>query len=243
MNKFDLAAKLWDENPMHWERSEAIVNKIKKNIPINKEYRVLEYGAGTAISSFLLESEVKEIVLMDSSPEMVKVMGEKIASSGLYHLTPLLFDLESDDYSADKFDLIFTQLVLHHIIDIESLLTKFYHLLNENSYLAIADLYSEDGTFHADDFSGHYGFDLIDLSKLLMSIGFKNIHHEECYTMKRKILMDKKRISIVSTNSPKIMPRPKLKRIVSNPPPMDGFKPFGIPMSQLRTCCFVIRRI
>jgi uncharacterized protein len=29
------------------------------------------------------------------------------------------------------------------------------------------------------------------------------------------------------------MPRPKLKRMIGNPPVMEGFKPFGIPMTDL----------
>jgi uncharacterized protein len=29
------------------------------------------------------------------------------------------------------------------------------------------------------------------------------------------------------------MPRPKLKRMIVNPPIMEGFKPFGIPMTEL----------
>ncbi len=38
MNEFDIKAAEWDKNPMHWERSEAIVEEIRKTIPLNRQY-------------------------------------------------------------------------------------------------------------------------------------------------------------------------------------------------------------
>jgi 16S rRNA A1518/A1519 N6-dimethyltransferase RsmA/KsgA/DIM1 with predicted DNA glycosylase/AP lyase activity len=49
MNEFDIKAAEWDNNPMHWERSEAIVNEIIKLIPLSNKMTALEYGAGTGI--------------------------------------------------------------------------------------------------------------------------------------------------------------------------------------------------
>ena len=119
MNEFDIKAAEWDNNPMHWERSEAIVNEIIKLIPLSNKMTALEYGAGTGIGSFLLKSYLKEITLMDSSLEMVKVINEKIRSSEVKNLRALNFNLETDVYREGKFDFIFTQMVLHHVNDIE----------------------------------------------------------------------------------------------------------------------------
>ena len=73
MNEFDIKAAEWDKNPMHWDRSEAISNQIKKLIPLSKQMTALEYGAGTGITSFLLKDHLKEITLMDNSSEMVRL--------------------------------------------------------------------------------------------------------------------------------------------------------------------------
>jgi tRNA (cmo5U34)-methyltransferase len=150
MNEFDLKAAEWDNNPTHWDRSEAIVNEIRNLIPLNKEMTALEYGAGTGIASFMLKDHLKEITLMDNSSEMVKVINEKITTTKVKNLKTLNFDLEHTDYKGGKFDLIFTQMVLHHVVDIKSILCKFSQLLNSGGYLAIADLYEEDGSFHGD---------------------------------------------------------------------------------------------
>jgi len=67
MNEFDIKAAEWDNNPIHWDRSRAIVEDMIKRIPLNKEMTALEYGAGTGIASFLLKDYLKEITLMDNS--------------------------------------------------------------------------------------------------------------------------------------------------------------------------------
>ena len=193
MNEFDIKAANWDENKMHWDRSEAIANEIKKIIPLNKKMTALEYGAGTGITSFLLIDYVKEIILMDNSSEMVKVMVEKIKKSKTKNLKVLNFDIEHADYKEKKFDLIFTQMVLHHVTDIDNIVGKFYDLLNPGGFLAVADLYSEDGSFHGEGFTGHKGFDTCKLTSLLRKKGFENIKTMKCFVINKRISENKTR--------------------------------------------------
>ena len=65
------------------------------------------------------------------------------------------------------------------------MLSKFYSILNPGGYLAIADLYTEDGSFHGHGFEGHRGFDCDQLEIQLKEIGFKTVAHKQCYLMKR----------------------------------------------------------
>lgn len=187
MNEFDIKAAEWDMDPLHWDRSEVISKQIKKRIPLSKKMTALEYGAGTGIASFLLKDYLKEITLIDNSSEMVRIINEKIKSAKARNLKTLNFDLEHEDYKGAKFDLIFTQMVFHHVIDIESIIKKFYGILNPGGHLAIADLYPEDGTFHGKGFTGHNGFNPAELSELLLKAGFLNISHSKCYVIDRKI--------------------------------------------------------
>jgi tRNA (cmo5U34)-methyltransferase len=187
MNEFDSKASEWDKNPMHWDRSEAIANEIKKLVPLKKEMTALEFGAGTGITSFLLKDYLKEITLIDNSQEMVKVINEKIKSSKVKNLKTLNFNLETDEYKEGKFDLIFTQMVLHHVNDIEKIINIFYRLLNSNGHLVIADLYEEDGSFHGEGFTGHKGFNMDSLSVILLKNRFSEISHKTCFVIDRKI--------------------------------------------------------
>lgn len=188
MNEFDIKAAEWDKNPMHWERSRAIVGEMKNRIPISGQMNALEYGAGTGIASFLLSGDLKEITLMDNSSEMVRITREKIRSSRVENLKVLNFDLEHDDFkSNNKFDLIFTQMVLHHVADTGALLTKLGKLLKPGGWLAIADLYKEDGSFHGEEFTGHKGFDPEDLAIVLKTNFFSDIEHRRCFVIERQI--------------------------------------------------------
>jgi tRNA (cmo5U34)-methyltransferase len=187
MNEFDARAAEWDQNPLHWERSAAIVKEMKKRLPLNGWMTALEYGAGTGIASFLLRDDLKAITLMDNSSEMVRITQEKIDNTRASTLTVLNFDLEHNDFTAGKFDLIFTQMVLHHVADIETIMGRFSHLLNPGGYVAIADLYEEDGSFHGEGFDGHKGFDPGMLAAVLKKNNFRDIHYQKCFVMERKI--------------------------------------------------------
>jgi 2-polyprenyl-3-methyl-5-hydroxy-6-metoxy-1,4-benzoquinol methylase len=156
-------------------------------VPLNPLMRALEYGAGTGITSFYMKDHLKEIIMMDNSAEMVKKMNEKILLAKAANLKALFFDLEHNNYTAGKFDLIFTQMVLHHVMDTENITARFYNLLNPGGYLAIADLYPEDGSFHGNDFIGHKGFDTEELSALISRHGFTNISHSRCFVINKKI--------------------------------------------------------
>lgn len=184
MNQFNDRAKEWDNNPVHWERSEAIAKELLGMIPVNKDMKALEYGAGTGILSFLLSDKFSEITLMDNSEEMVKVMQEKVVASQLTNLKPLFWDLVQNDYDSGKFDCIFSQMVLHHINNTENIINKWLKMLNPGGYLAIADLFSEDGSFHQMDKSVHFGFDPEKLKSMLISSGFIQVNYTTCYLMK-----------------------------------------------------------
>jgi tRNA (cmo5U34)-methyltransferase len=187
MNEFDYKAADWDNNPMHRLRSETIANEIIKLIPLSKDMTALEYGAGTGVTSLILKDYLKEITLMDSSSEMVRVINEKIKSSEVTNLRTLNFNLETDEYEEGKFNLIYTQMVLHHVNDIDKIINKFHRLLNPCSYLVIADLYEEDGSFHGDGFAGHRGFNIASLSNILRKNRFSDVSHKTCFVIERKI--------------------------------------------------------
>lgn len=187
MNEFDIKASGWDQNPMHWDRSLAVASQIRELIPLTKHMTALEFGAGTGITSFMLKDYLKEITLMDTSLEMLRVINDKIKEYGTDNLKTINFDLEKTAYKEDTFDLIYNQMVLHHINETEDIISKFYNILNPGGFLAIADLFPEDGSFHGKEFTGHKGFDPEELSKLLIKAGFTNISYRKCFVIEKKI--------------------------------------------------------
>ena len=94
-------------------------------------------------------------------------------------------DLENDDYNDEHFDLIYSLMVLHHVNDVDKILGKFSAMLRPGGYLAIADLYSEDGSFHGHGFTGHKGFDTGILSALLEKYGFGEVKHNTVFNIEK----------------------------------------------------------
>ena len=186
-NEFDLKASDWDENPVHHARSEAIAKEMTRLLPLKQGISALEFGAGTGILSFLLKDRINEIILMDNSAEMVNVTNRKIKAAGIKNLKPIVFDLEHEIYTGKSFDLIFTQMVLHHVNDIEKLFDNFYKILNPDGFLVIADLYTEDGSFHGEGFSGHKGFNIEELTLTLNKCNFQVTTTEQCFVINKKI--------------------------------------------------------
>ena len=187
MNEFDIKAAEWDNNPMHWDRSKAIAEEMIKLLPLTSSMKALEFGAGTGILSFMLKEHLHEITLMDNSIEMVKIMKDKIEKTKVSNLKTIYFNFEDNDYLENKFDLIFTQMVLHHVIDVERIINRFQKTLNSNGYLAIADLYKEDGSFHGEGFVGHNGFEVDELIKVLAKNGFVDFSHKQCFIVNREM--------------------------------------------------------
>ena len=184
MNEFDDKAATWDENPLHEERSKAIAAKMREMIPMRKQMTAMELGAGTGLLSLLLKDELASITLLDGSKEMVRIMQEKILHQQIRNMQVHFLDLEKESYPG-KFDVIYSQMVFHHIADIEGMLEKFHDLLAPGGYLAIADLYPEDGSFHEEPFTGHRGFDVQVMSGTLLRHHFTGVKHEPCFIIRK----------------------------------------------------------
>lgn len=188
MNEFDIKAREWDNYQHHLDRSAAIAAALAEAVPLEKLRNAMEFGAGTALLSFELKEKLQDITLIDSSTEMVRIMNEKISAEHIRHMRPVLIDLERQHYNA-KFDLIYSQMVFHHVEEIGIVLGKFSSMLQSGGFLAIADLYPEDGSFHGKGFHGHKGFDPDELEGILREHGFRDIMTRHCYTI-RKIILD-----------------------------------------------------
>ena len=186
MSEFDDKAKQWDQNQMHLERTRSVARELLNHIPVNPTMTAMEFGAGTGLLSFFLKDLFAGITLMDTSAEMLKMAEAKLAEGDRGKIETLFFDLEKSAFEGKKFDIIFTQMVLHHISDVNALLQKFYDLLLPGGYIAIADLYTEDGSFHDPGAEVHHGFDPEDLASLLKTIGFKGIEHNQCFVIRKE---------------------------------------------------------
>ena len=196
MRNFDDVAESWDLDPKKIERANAIARAIQHAIPLSKNMSALEYGCGTGLLSFALRPHVGDITLADSSGGMLTVLKRKIEENEFENLSVVQIDLTNDQVPSQRYDLLYTLMVLHHIPDTAHILSRFHTLLNEGGYLCIADLDEEGGLFHGAGFDGHNGFERADLKRKLLDTGFMNVRFTTGYIMDKKINGDTKSFSI-----------------------------------------------
>lgn len=206
-NHFDSTAHDYDD-PEKVDRAREIADAVRAAVPLTGRERVLEYGAGTGLVAQALQESVGELTLADSSAGMRQVASQKVADGALKVGTRVVdLDLTAPDVTApdptdadptdadptdagrefadEHFDLVVSSLVLHHIKDLNPVLAGFHRLLAQGGHLAVADLDTEDGRFHAHlhEFDGHDGFDRHALADALRAAGFEDVTVRDCTTV------------------------------------------------------------
>ncbi len=189
---FDIEAVNWDSEE-RIKRAEVIADEILKSIEIKEQYIAMEFGCGTGLISFNLYDKFKHVMLVDTSKGMIDILVEKIQEAKIKNMTPLKMEINDEVAFTNKFDVIYTSMALHHIVDIETTLKSLYKLMNNNGYLCIVELTEDDGSFHKleEDFDGHNGFNQSELKKVLEKIGFRDVRTSIFYN-DNKIIDDLK---------------------------------------------------
>jgi len=189
---FDKKAKLWDSDPDKVERAKKLAIEIRNFLNNKTISKAFEFGSGTGLVSYFLKDDFKNITLADKSEGMLEVLNEKIEQENIHNFKPINIDLEKNSID-EQFEVIYTLLTLHHIKNLDLILSKFNQILVEDGYLIIADLEKEDGSFHSDsdNFDGHYGFDRQEIENILLKNGFHSIFYKTFHTIVKQRNGDK----------------------------------------------------
>jgi ubiquinone/menaquinone biosynthesis C-methylase UbiE len=176
MSTFDEKARDWDTQERR-ARAEEVARVIRGRVTLSSSFRVIDVGAGTGLLGLALAGEVGEVVLAEPSSGMLEVARDKLADGGPSNVSAVAFDLLSDPPPGAPFDLAVSLLVLHHVPDTAAALASISRLLRPGGWMALADLDTEDGSFHDADAPGihHQGFDRVDLERLAVASGFTNV--------------------------------------------------------------------
>ena len=187
-NRFDTLAQEWDSKPERVEIAMNFVDYIKKEIDKDiSKINLLDYGCGSGLISFGFASDVKSIIGLDYSIGMVDRYNQKAKQLNFAHLKAKQHNINEEDLLANQFDLIATNMTMHHIKDISNFVKVLKNSLTKDGYLYISDLVTEDGKFHSmgNDDVEHLGFDEDTLYKVFNEHGFKNIKFNIIQTIKK----------------------------------------------------------
>ncbi len=177
-------SKSWDSKSLRVQNAKAIANKIIENINLNKNMHLLDLGAGTGLLSFFLSDHIRKITALDNSASMLEVFKSK--QDRFNCQTDIIYADITKERIDEKFDGIISSMTIHHIKDIKKLFETLRVLLNPGGFIALADLVSEDGSFH-DNNTGvyHKGFDIKELTLQAKQSGFKEIKITHAGTIKK----------------------------------------------------------
>lgn len=173
---FDKEAASWDEHPARIKLANDVAHAISEQIVLTPEMDIMDFGCGTGLLALRLQPLVHSVTGIDSSQGMLDIFNAKIAKLKLSNVSTVFMDLDKGDLLAGNYDLVLSNMTLHHIKEIKPLFVQFYKVTAPGGYLCIADLDLDDGQFH-DDNTGvfHFGFDRAALQKVFTEAGFDNV--------------------------------------------------------------------
>ena len=169
---FDERAATWDDDPAKVERARVVADAIRDAVALEPTTRLLEYGAGTGLVSQFLREAVGPVTLADTSAGMRQQMEQKVAAGVIADARVVDLDLSTGQAPDERYDLIVTVMVMHHITPLEPVLESFAAMLEPGGHLCVVDLEKEDGSFHGEGFHGHEGFAVDELTADLQAAGF-----------------------------------------------------------------------
>ena len=184
--RFDEVAHRYD-TPDKLERSKKIIEKLVSVLPVDKSWKVLDVGIGTGNTAIYLSPYVKEIVGTDLSSGMLEVLDKKIKELGIKNIRYYKKDILEEDFQERDFDLIFNAMTMHHIDDPEKAISRFKEFLKPEGYIAVVDLYKEDGTFHSDNTDvKHFGFDFDEVKSWFEKENIDLVYLDNIYSIEKE---------------------------------------------------------
>ncbi|KAL4807946.1 putative methyltransferase [Aspergillus unguis] len=145
--RFNNEAANWDKNPSVQEATRLAFETLK---PILKaEQHVLEVGCGTGLLTLRVAPLVHSIVAVDPAHGMIEALNTKISSTSVENVTSVCQLLEDPEDPAlpqdsetgkrQKFDLVLSHLVMHHVPDLRLFLGTLLGCLKPGGRVALTD--------------------------------------------------------------------------------------------------------
>jgi cyclopropane fatty-acyl-phospholipid synthase-like methyltransferase len=164
----------YDQSKDRVDNVAQIANAMLGKIHFTKSMHIMDFGSGTGLLLERIAPHVGKITAVDVSTSMNAQLRQKLNALGC-DVEILAMDLENTRLEA-TFDGIISSMTMHHIKHVAALFGHFHALVKDGGFIAIADLESEDGTFHAENTGVHHaGFDTAAIAKLATAAGFKDV--------------------------------------------------------------------
>lgn len=177
-DKFEMIAQMYD-TPERIHIAKVSSEAIRKYLDESKRKRAIDFGCGTGLVGMNLLNEFKSMLFLDTSPNMIDQVQQKMTDLNIQHADTLCFDFEKGGLADLHADYIFMAQVLLHIPDVEFVLSRLFDVLNDGGHLLIVD-FNKNENIVSDIV--HNGFNQAELTDMMMKIGYKDIQSETIYS-------------------------------------------------------------
>lgn len=191
--RFNEIAESWDENPTRTALAEAVARAILSTVQPTGKEKAMEFGCGTGLVTAMTADALGHVVAADNSEGMLEVLKRKTEALNLTNVEAVQIDISSS-LPNRAFDLIFSSMSLHHILDVAGLFARLAGILKPGGRIAVADLEKEDGSFHGDvEGIMHHGFDLKQIAGWLTAAGLEDVHTSRIHVVHKTGTDDRER--------------------------------------------------
>jgi cyclopropane fatty-acyl-phospholipid synthase-like methyltransferase len=182
---FENKAPEWDKDELVKSISTGIGSALIEHVELNPTLHAMDFGAGTGLVTEHLADKISKVSAVDVSASMLESLKAKDA---LKDSVEILCQDIIEQPIGTKFDLIVSAMAMHHVENTDKLIQRFAEHLKPGGRIALADLDTEDGSFHPEGSQGiyHNGFDRGEFTQLLEKHGFIGIHFVTAHTVHKE---------------------------------------------------------
>lgn len=156
---FDAQAAQWDDNPIRVQLSNAVWQFVESCNVFGENVSAMDYGCGTGLMSVRLAEKLKTVYAVDVSIGMIGRLCEKIDENKIANIRVVRHDMTTDEPLKISPEIIVSAMALHHIDNTADIIEKMVSQVAPGGNIILADLCSEDGSFHSDVEVFHNGFE------------------------------------------------------------------------------------
>jgi len=176
-------AKEWDQGSIRVRGAKKIADAISETITLNNTMEIMDFGVGTGLLGFEIAKITKKVYGIDTSAEMIKKLQEK--NTPELSIETFTQDIVKEPLNK-TFDGLISSMTLHHVENLEDFFQTIYKNIKNDGFIAIADLETEDGTFHSDNAGVfHFGFNEKSLCEIVKNAGFNSIEFKNINTINK----------------------------------------------------------
>lgn len=185
---YNEAGQRWDADNYRVYRTQKVARAMTTALQAKGNERALEIGAGTGVATMVVAPTLGHVTALDPMPGMLGILREKLARRPR---TPvdIVQGRAPEQIPDEQYDLVYSVLLMHHIADVPALLKAVAAHVKSSGRIAIADLDTEDGTFHDGptmDAVLHHGFDRAQFGAWVEASGFNTPVFSDAFTVHRQ---------------------------------------------------------